>query len=310
MDRVAAMVLAGGRNEGFGVLTRNRAKAALPYAGHYRLIDFALSNLSDAGVPRVGVIIQYLPGSLLDHVGIGGAWDYDGVQRRLKVMPPFVGVGDTEWFLGSADALRRNLDFIHPERGTDVIVCSGEHVYSIDFAEIIEFHRQRRADLTIVAMREQSARRSIRFGRVEFDPDTLRVRRFEEKPPAPFSDWISIGVYVFRSEALVEGLQGSLDGKMPNNLPKEVVEPISRGQNTWAYVFEGPWEYVQDLGDYYQGHMDLLSGDAKNLHRRLGSPNESPRPAIRRSSAGVLRPFVGSLRLDRIARLPRSRLRH
>lgn len=265
MQNVTAMILAGGRNEGFGVLTRNRAKAALPFAGHYRLIDFALSTLADSAVPRVGVIIQYLPASLLDHVGTGVSWDYNGLQRRLKVMPPFVGVRDTQWYLGSADALRKNLSFTHPERGSDIIICSGEHAYCMDFRSIIEFHRERQADLTIVALREKTGRRSGRFGRVEFDPETHRVRRFVEKPPEAFSDWISNGIYVFRAEALMRGLEG-LDGDaLPTNLPKEVVEPLTAEGRTFAYECTKPWYYIEDLGEYFENHMSLLRGDTDLL---------------------------------------------
>lgn len=282
MHNVASMVLAGGRNEGFGVLTRNRAKAALPFAGHYRLIDFALSSLADSGVPRVGVIIQYLPASLLDHVGTGISWDYNGLQRRLKVMPPFVGVRDTQWYLGSADALRRNISFAHPERGSDIIVCSGEHAYAIDFEDVIHFHRERQADLTIVAVPEPRHRSSQRFGRVEFDLETRRVRRFVEKPQEIFSDWISNGMYVFRAETLVRGLEGLHGEPLPTNLPKEVIEPLSAEGRTFAYAFNGPWHYIEDLGEYFECHQALLRGDAdvlpviqdtrtNLLDRRLGS---------------------------------------
>ncbi len=259
MQDVAAMVLAGGRNEGFGVLTMNRAKSALPYAGHYRLVDFPLSSLADSGVQRVGLIIQYLPSSLLDHVGTGKAWDYDGVHRRLKIMPPFVGVGDTEWFLGSADALRRNLGFVRPDKERDVIICSGEHVCSIDYSEIIDFHRERNADVTIVARRVSPDVDSKRFGRLEFDPETGKVRRFVEKPDEPFSDWISTGVYVFRREVLEQAL---MEGDPPpNNLPRDVVEPVSKQGRTFAYVFDGVWEYLEDLGAYYRRHQVLLRGE-------------------------------------------------
>jgi len=261
MQKVAAMVLAGGRNEGFGVLTLNRAKAALPYAGQYRLIDFALSSLSDSGIDWVGLIIQYLPGSLLDHVGTGQAWDYYGDQRRLKIMPPFVGVRDTEWYGGSADALRRNLSFVRPHEGTDVIICSGEHVYAMDFSDVVGFHRACGADLTIVAKRIAPEQESDRLGRLEFDEETRRVRRFVEKPPRRFTNWASIGVYVFRGQVLERALEESEPGKIPTNLPKDVVEPVSREGRSFAYVFDGPWEYLEDLGQYYRSHRRLLAGD-------------------------------------------------
>jgi len=259
MQDVAAMVLAGGRNEGFGVLTMNRAKSALPYAGHYRLVDFALSSLADSGVQRVGLIIQYLPSSLLDHVGTGRAWDFDGMQRRLKIMPPFVGVRDTEWFIGSADALRRNLRFVRPDKERDVIVCSGEHVCSIDYSKIIDFHRERNADLTIVTRKVSTDVDSKRLGRLEFDAETGKARRFVEKPQGQFSDWISIGVYVFRREILEQALTGA--EPLPNNLAKEIVEAVARQGRTFAYVFDGVWEYLEDLGAYYRRHQSLLRGE-------------------------------------------------
>ncbi len=282
MQSVSAFVLAGGRNEGFGVLTRNRAKAALPFAGHYRLIDFALSSLADSGVPRVGVIIQYLPGSLLDHVGTGLSWDYNGLQRRLKVMPPFVGVRDTQWYQGSADALRKNLNFSHPERHGDIIICSGEHVYAMDFADAVRFHREKQADLTIVAVEETSDKPSHRFGRVEFDPENKRVRRFVEKPSEIFSEWISNGMYIFKADVLVRAMGGFEGELLPMNLPKDVVEPLAAQGHTFAYPYRGLWHYLQDLGEYYESHQALLRGDQSILpviqdtrtnlmDRRLGS---------------------------------------
>ncbi|MCX7016563.1 MAG: sugar phosphate nucleotidyltransferase [Candidatus Sumerlaeota bacterium] len=261
MQNAAALVLAGGHNEGFGVLTSKRAKAALPYAGHYRLIDFTLSNLSDSGIDQVGLIIQYLPGSLIDHVGTGQAWDYFGVQRQLKIMPPFVGVGDTFWYKGSADALARNLGFVRPLETQDVIVCSAEHVCRIDFSEVVAFHRSRGADLTIVAKKVPPEQESKRYGRVIFDSKSGRVARFMEKPADPITAWISVGIYVFRGEILARALGQPNGQSAPVSLPKDVIEPLAGKMRSYVHVFDGTWDYLADLGAYYQSHRQLLAGD-------------------------------------------------
>ncbi|HUT23333.1 MAG TPA: sugar phosphate nucleotidyltransferase, partial [Sumerlaeia bacterium] len=153
MHGTTALVLAGGINLGFSVLTHNRAKAALPFCGHFRIVDYVLTNLSCSGINNVGFLIQYLPGSLIDHIGVGQPWDFDTANRRIRLMPPFVGMGKTQWFRGSADAIYQNLDFIEDTRAELVLVVSSDHVYSMDYRPLIAYHRYHNADVTIMTTR-------------------------------------------------------------------------------------------------------------------------------------------------------------
>ena len=136
MTGPVALVLAGGHVEGYGVLTSNRAKAALPFGGNFRIIDFALSNLSNSGITNVGIITHYLPASLIEHVGVGDAWDLHSYGRIVKIMPPFMGVGHTAWYKGTADAIYRNINFVYDLKPDDVIILSGEHIYQMNLKKI------------------------------------------------------------------------------------------------------------------------------------------------------------------------------
>ncbi|NQU44291.1 glucose-1-phosphate adenylyltransferase, partial [bacterium] len=184
MQTTTALVLAGGINLGFSVLTHNRAKSALPFCGHFRVIDFVLTNLSRSGISNVGILIQYLPGSLIDHVGVGSAWDYATTNRRLKLMPPFIGMGKTEWFRGSADAIYQNLNYVSDTRADLVLVLSADHVYSMDYGPLIEFHRYHNADLTVVTTERSDDLPPDLFGYVSAN-EKGRVQEFIEKPLKP-----------------------------------------------------------------------------------------------------------------------------
>ena len=257
MQRAVALVLAGGRIQGYGVLTLNRTKAALPFAGFYRIVDFALSSLSRSNINRVGLICQYLPASLIEHVGNGEAWGLNGFGGEVRLMPPFVGVGKIEWFRGTADAIYQNLNFIHDWGPTDVIVCSAEHVYSLDFGEVVAFHENSGADLTIVEKRIPPQQMSRRFGYLIVDPQG-RVVRFDEKPQEPPSDRISIGIYVFNRDVLVRRLERISQGEKCFNLARDIIPSMIEGHKVLAYPFEGYWNYLETVEDYYRASMSLL----------------------------------------------------
>ena len=141
MDRVAALVLAGGKCTDFGALAEHRTKAAFPIGGHYRIIDFALSNLSHAGIRQVGIVIQYMPASLMEHIGSGRPWEFDQADRTLRFMTPFVGVDEIRWFRGTGDAIAKNINLIHSPALDEVLILSGEHVYRMDYRKLIHHHR-------------------------------------------------------------------------------------------------------------------------------------------------------------------------
>jgi len=259
MRNTTALVLAGGTNRGFSVLTHNRAKSALPICGHFRIIDFALSNLSLSGINSVGVIIQYLPGSLIDHIGIGHAYDFDTPNRTFKLMPPFVGMGKTEWFRGTADAIHQNFNFISDTRADVVMVLSGDHVYTTDYNSLVAFHRDQSADLTIVTTKRPPDTPPETFGYVLAEHDG-RVREFVEKPEAPPHDTISMGIYLFDARTLCERLE-RLQGSANHNLPIDVVAPLVSEGRVFSFSFEGEWHYLHNLESYVALHRSLLRGE-------------------------------------------------
>ncbi|HOE62491.1 MAG TPA: sugar phosphate nucleotidyltransferase [Candidatus Sumerlaeota bacterium] len=258
MSNTAALVLAGGNVEGYGVLTYNRTKAALPFAGHYRIIDFALSNLSNSGIAQVGVITQYLPASLIEHVAGGEAWDFRGSGRIVKIMPPFVGVGQTTWFQGTTDAVYRNLNFIYDLNPDDVIILSGEHIYCMDYSKVLQMHREKNADLTVVGKKLPKERLSHRFGYIQKNGDN-RVTLFKEKPKELISDFISIGIYIFKRDVLLNEINmRRQEARFTQNFVIDIVEPITQKMRAFVFEFDGFWEYLENVNKYYETNMKLL----------------------------------------------------
>jgi glucose-1-phosphate adenylyltransferase len=268
MKNVVALVLAGGRMGNYGVLTLNRAKAALTYAGKYRIIDCALSNLCHSGIGNAGLIIQYLPSSLIEHVGGGQSWDFHGYGRMLRIMPPFVGLENTEWYKGTADALYQNLNFVYDTDPAQVVVLSGEHVYQLDFRPVIESHRERNADITMVTKDMPPERCTGRFGYVVTGDDS-KVLRFVEKPDAPLCNTVSTGIYVFDTDCFLQLVCDNAKARR-HNLAKDVIERHALGLDCYAYPMPGFWEYLEDVTEYFEAHMRLVKGSDFEMIRHWG----------------------------------------
>jgi glucose-1-phosphate adenylyltransferase len=260
------MVLAGGQMGEYGVLTQNRAKGALTFAGTYRIIDFALSNLVNAGIEQIGIIIQYLPASLIEHVGVGQPWDLHGFGRTLKIMPPFVGVERTIWYKGTADALYQNLNFIRDTKPEHVVVLSGEHVYHLDYKAVLQAHRASNADVTIVTHELPKEKLSRKFGYVISD-ESGRVTEFFEKPASPPSNTISTGVFVFRRDVLIAELE--TNARMTDhNLAKDILQRRVGELVVHEYRSHDDWEYLENVTDYYEAQFRMMNdGGFEKLRR-------------------------------------------
>ncbi|MGI8908069.1 MAG: glucose-1-phosphate adenylyltransferase family protein [Candidatus Sumerlaeaceae bacterium] len=266
MRNVIALVLAGGRMGEYGVLTHNRAKGALTFAGSYRIIDFALSNLVNAGIEQIGIIIQYLPASLIEHVGVGQPWDLHGYGRALKIMPPFVGVEKTAWYKGTADALYQNLNFVRDVKPSHVVVLSGEHVYHLDYKAVLRAHCERNADVTMVTRELPKEKLSRRFGYVVSD-ENGRISEFYEKPASPPSNVVSAGIFVFRTEVLLAELEAN--ARMPDhNLAKDVLQRRAGELECFEYRTHDYWEYLENVTDYYEAQFRLMAEGSHELLRR------------------------------------------
>lgn len=260
MKNVVALILAGGQASAFGILTQNRVKGALTFGANFRIVDFALSNLRNSGIDKVGLIIQYLPSSMIEHVGDGRAWDYHCYGRVLKLMPPFVGTGSTSWYRGTAEAISRNMNFVLDQDPDTIILLSGEHVFYEDFTEILAFHNEKDADITMVVKDLPEAERSTRFGYAIFGEDQ-KVSQFIEKPGvAPENGMVSTGTYIFKRTVLEKLLEKIVDSP-DQNLTRDILQPYSHQLNSYAYETKNYWNCVATPSMYLDSQMELTRGE-------------------------------------------------
>jgi glucose-1-phosphate adenylyltransferase len=258
MKKVVAMVLAGGAWGSLGILAERRAKAAIPFGGMYRIIDFVLSNLMNSDIERVGILTQYRPASLIDHIGIGASWDLFGRTRAVKVLPPYKGQDDSDWYKGTADAVYQNLNFIRDHHPKHVLVLAGENVYSMDYRKLIQYHQEKNAECTLVC-NPLPAPNPHRFGIMSLEQDG-RVRSYQEKPATISGEYYSAGIYVFNTEFLLEKLAADATRQeAKHNFADDIIPDMLRCQNRfYGYPFEGYWAYCGTVEEYWQANMDLL----------------------------------------------------
>lgn len=255
-----AILLAGGVGSRLNVLVRRRAKPAVPFGGLYRIIDFTMSNIMKSGIERVGILTQYLPFSLSEHIGRGEAWGLGGRHREARILPPHLGLTRSDWYKGTADAVYRNLSYIRRAGSTLVLVLSGDHIYSMDYTAMIEHHLDTGADATI-AVQEFPLEECSAFGTVLMGDDGV-VTGFEEKPAVPRSPWISLGIYVFTTDVLEARLEDVTGRRGGTDFAKHIFpEMLSRGEKLVAYPWTGYWQDVGTLQAYFDSHQSMLADD-------------------------------------------------
>jgi glucose-1-phosphate adenylyltransferase len=255
---VAAVILAGGQGERLSVLSAQRAKPAVPFAGKYRIIDFTLSNCVNSGIYRVAVLTQYRPHSLNDHIAIGRPWDLDRSSGGVRMLQPYLGRKGSDWYRGTADAVYQNLAELADWRADTLLILSGDHVYKMDYNAMLAFHEDRKADVT-VAVLQVPMEEAHRFGTLVTAPDG-RVTGFEEKPPEPRSNLISMGIYVFDRDILVRRLEE--DARMAGSkrdFGRDVVPRMVDADRVYAYPFKGYWRDVGTIQSYWECNMGLLN---------------------------------------------------
>ena len=254
-----AMILAGGQGSRLGALTKNVAKPAVSFGGKYRIIDFPLSNCAHSGIKRVGVLTQYRPFALHNYVGNGEAWDLDGRYGGVFILPPYARAKGADWYRGTADAIYQNLNFIEMSNPDHVLVLSGDHIYAMDYAKMLEAHRKNKAEATIGVI-EVPWGEASRFGIMETD-ETGRIREFVEKPADPKSNLASMGIYVFSTAFLRRYLEA--DAKNPrstHDFGKDVIpKMLSDRARLFSYPFTGYWKDVGTIESLWQANMDFLA---------------------------------------------------
>ena len=257
-----AMLLAGGQGSRLGVLTRHRAKPAVPYGGKYRIIDFPLSNCANSGIDVVGVLTQYEPFILNSYIGTGAPWDLDTMSGGVFVLSPYTQAGDIgRWFEGTADAIYQNAYFVDRFDPAYIAVLSGDHIYKMDYAAMLDFHKANNADATIAVM-QVPIEEASRFGILETNKQD-QVTAFVEKPKEPKSDLASMGVYIFTWQKVKEYLiADAANPSSSHDFGKDVIPAmLNSGARLFAYRFSGYWRDVDTVESLWQANMDLLGAN-------------------------------------------------
>ena len=251
-----AMLLAGGQGSRLGVLTSNLAKPAVALGGKYKIIDFPLSNCINSGVDTVGVLTQYRPLRLNQHIGIGIPWDLDRNIGGVTVLPPYEKSDNSEWYTGTANAIYQNLEFIDYYNPEYVLILSGDHIYKMDYENMLEYHKSCDADITL-ATYQVPWEEASRFGVVITDENNV-ISEFEEKPANPRSNKASMGIYIFSWKVLREALVKMKD-QPECDFGKHIIPYChSNGKKICAYDFKGYWKDVGTLGSYWEANMELV----------------------------------------------------
>ena len=253
-----AMILAGGQGTRLGVLTKQTAKPAVPFGGKYRIIDFALSNCANSGIKNIGVVTQYQPLELNEHIGKGAAWGLTSRSGGATILQPYSSSDGEKWFKGTANAIYQNISYIDSLDPKYVLILSGDHIYKMDYAAMLEDHIKNKASLTVgvipVPMKEAS-----RFGIMNTDQNS-RIIEFEEKPAQPESNLASMGIYIFNWETLRRYLvEDQAKNREMEDFGKNVIPAyLSNAENCFAYSFEGYWKDVGTIESLWEANMEFL----------------------------------------------------
>lgn len=253
-----AMLLAGGQGTRLGVLTQNVAKPAVPFGGKYRIIDFPISNTINSGIDTIGVLTQYQPFELNQYIGNGQPWDLDRLNGGAFVLPPYQRGKSGEWYKGTANAIYQNINFIDRYDPDYVLILSGDHIYKMDYSEMLDFHKEHEADCTIAVL-DVSIEEASRFGIMNTNPDGS-VYEFEEKPKHPKSTKASMGIYIFTWAKLRDYLIRDEENKnSSNDFGKNIIPMMLEDkQRLFAYRFDGYWKDVGTISSLWEANMDLL----------------------------------------------------
>jgi glucose-1-phosphate adenylyltransferase len=255
--------MAGGEGTRLSVLSEERAKPSVPFAGKFRIIDFTLSNCVNSGIFDVAVLTQYRPHSLNQHIGIGKPWDLDRNRGGVVLLQPYLARQDTTWYRGTSDAVYQNLDYVHDHRADVVLVLSGDHIYKMDYTSILAEHRRKRADVTVAVM-DVPLELTHQFGIMTTDEND-QIVEFTEKPKERDKGTLAnMGVYVFNTEMLVRRLSEGSEDDPRVDFGKQVIPTMIAGQDrVYAYRFDGYWVDVGTMQAYWQTNLELLDPDCK-----------------------------------------------
>lgn len=254
---IVAMLLAGGKGTRLESLTKKIAKPAVFFGGKYRIIDFPLSNCANSGISVVGVLTQYESVALNNYIGNGSKWGIDGNKSLTSILPPRQTEEGANWYRGTADAIYQNLDFLETLQPEYVLILSGDHIYKMDYAAMLEFHKDNDADLTIAVI-DVPLKEASRFGIMNCD-ENGRVVSFEEKPKKPKSTLASMGIYIFSYNYLKSSLVKDSKTDSEHDFGKNIIPMLlEKKKRVFAYRFQGYWKDVGTIQSLWEANMDLL----------------------------------------------------
>ncbi len=259
--RVVAVILAGGEGSRLTVLSEKRAKPSVPFAGKFRIIDFALSNCVNSGIFNVAVLTQYRPHSLNDHIGIGRPWDLDRMRGGVRLLQPYQGRGKQDWYSGTADAVLQNLSYIRDQRADTVLILSGDHIYKMDYRAMLAYHQEKDADMTVAVM-EVPLEETDRFGIMTSNRQG-RVTEFTEKPKnRDKGNLASMGIYIFKADTMQERMLAASKLHEDLDFGHHLIPGMIEECKVYAYPYEGYWVDVGTISAYWQTSMELLDSSS------------------------------------------------
>lgn len=266
-NEMLALVLAGGQGTRLGKLTQSIAKPAVQFGGRYRIIDFALSNCANSGIHNVGVITQYQPLALNSHIGNGSSWGLDGIDSGATILQPYSATEGNRWFEGTSHAIYQNIDYIDSINPEYVLILSGDHIYKMDYDDMLQTHKDNMASLT-VAVIDVPLKEASRFGIMNTDSND-RIVEFEEKPEHPKSTKASMGIYIFNWKRLREVLVNAEKNHVDmSDFGKNVIPAyLEAGDRVYTYNFDGYWKDVGTIESLWEANMEYI-GDNNALNSR------------------------------------------
>ena len=259
--RAIGIILAGGNNHRMQELSRKRAIGAMPIAGSYRSIDFALSNMSNSRIQRVAVFTQYNSRSLNEHLSSSKWWDFGRKQGGLYVLTPAVTADNSNWYRGTADSIYQNLHFLKNSHEPYVVIASGDCVYKMDFNKLLEYHISRKADITVVCRDMEPHINVERFGTIKMNEE-CRIEEFEEKPIVAKSNTVSCGIYVIRRRQLIEMIERCAEEDR-YDFVRDILIRYKDMKRIYGYKIDSYWRNIASVEDYFSTNMDFLKPEVR-----------------------------------------------
>lgn len=294
--RAVGLILAGGNNRKMKELTHKRAVAAMPIAGSYRSIDFALSNMTNSHIQKVAILTQYNSRSLNEHLNSSKWWDFGRKQGGLYVFTPTITHENSDWYRGTSDAIYQNLDFLKRCHEPYVIIASSDTVYKLDYNKVLEYHIAKKADITVVCKELEEGEDASRFGIIKMNED-MHIEEFEEKPMVATSNTISTGVYIIRRRQLIDLIEHCASEDR-YDFVTDILIRYKNLKRIYGYKMSTYWSNISTVEAYYKTNMDFLKPEVRNYffkeHPEVFSKVSDLPPAKYNSGAAVKNSLISS----------------